>query len=110
MILAMFSCMGGDIVIVTAGEAQRPRKDLPAAARFMYLAPLGFYIVASILVGIVVNYGDPQLYHVYASPDPPYNLNGTHSPFLIALQYTTIPQALSKFFNACFLISAYTAA
>lgn len=100
--------MGGDIVIVTAGEARTPRRDLPAAARFMYLVPIGLYILASFLAGLNVNFGDPQLYHPYAAAE--YNQAGYHSPFLIALKYTSMPKALSTFFNACFLFSAYTAA
>src|ERR1700722_6487217 len=35
--LAMFSCMGGDIIIMTAGEAQEPWTDLPAVTSFVYL-------------------------------------------------------------------------
>ena len=104
----MFACMGGDIVIVTAGESEAPRKDLPAAARFMYLAPIGFYLLASFLVGFNVNSGDPQLYHPYAAPG--FNQPGSHSPFIIATHYTSLSKALPAFLNFCFLFSAYTAA
>jgi amino acid transporter len=99
--------MGGDYVIVTAGEAKFPRKDLPPVARFMYLAPIGLYIVASFLVGLNINFMDPDLYHPWSKPAP----NApqiSHSPFIIAITHTSI-KVLPKFLNACFLLSAYTA-
>jgi yeast amino acid transporter len=103
----MFSCMGGDIVIVTAGEAKHPRKDLPSVARFMYLVPIGFYVVASLLVGLNINFMDPGLYHPWVKPttDGPYV---SQSPFIIAVSHASI-NVLPQFLNACFLISAYTA-
>ena len=106
--LAMFSCMGGDMVIVAAGEAKFPRRDLPPVTRFMYLAPIGFYILAAFLVGLNINFMDPDLYHPWAKPaaDAPHI---SHSPFIIALRHTSI-KVLPKFINACILISAYTAA
>ncbi|MCJ1379437.1 Cationic amino acid transporter 2 [Xylographa soralifera] len=101
--LAMFACMGGDYVVVTAGEAEFPRRDLPIAARFMYLVPIGCYIFASFLAGFNINYMDPHLFHPWASINSPTS----YSPFIIALQYTTI-KVLPTFLNGCFLFSAYT--
>ncbi|MCJ1417616.1 Cationic amino acid transporter 2 [Xylographa parallela] len=101
--LAMFACMGGDYVIVTAGEAESPRRDLPIAARFMYLVPIGCYMLASFIAGFNVNYMDPHLFRPYAST----NSATSYSPFIIALQYTSI-KVLPTFLNGCFLFSAYT--
>ncbi|MCJ1283638.1 Cationic amino acid transporter 2 [Xylographa opegraphella] len=101
--LAMFACMGGDYVVVTAGEAESPRRDLPIAARFMYLVPISCYILASFLAGFNVNYMDPHLFHPWASA----NSSASNSPFIIALGYTTI-KVLPTFLNGCFLFSAYT--
>ena len=64
---AIFTLMGGDIVIVAAGEAKWPRKDLPQAVRFMYLAPIGCYIFASFLLGFNINYTEPDLLHPWAN-------------------------------------------
>lgn len=63
----MFQFMGGDVVLMTAAEAKFPRRDLPKAARFMYLLPVGFYLVAIILVGLNINYLDPRLDHPHVS-------------------------------------------
>lgn len=98
--------MGGDIVIVTAGEAKNPRRDLPPVTRFMYLVPIGFYILAAFLVGLNINFMDPDLCHPWAKPAP----DGPHiscSPFIIAVSHASI-KFLPKFINGCILISAYT--
>ena len=103
----MFTLMGGDIVIVAAGEAKSPRKDLPQTVRFMYLAPICCYILASFLVGFNINYTEPDLFHTWA--DSQHNPNVSHSPFVIVLKYTSI-KVLPTFINGCFVFSAYTAA
>ena len=103
----MFTLMGGDIVIVAAGEAKSPRKDLPQAVRFMYLAPICCYLLASFLVGFNINYTEPDLFHTWA--DSQHNPNVSHSPFVIVLRYTSI-KVLPNFINGCFVFSAYTAA
>lgn len=105
MFLAMFACMGGDIVIVTAGEAQFPRRDLAPATQFMYLVPIGCYIVGSFLVGLNVDYLEPRLFRPFAKD----NLPTSHSPFVIAAELAGI-YALPAVLKAGFLFSAYTAA
>jgi yeast amino acid transporter len=97
--------MGGDLVIVTAGEAESPRRDLASSARFMYLVPIGFNILGSFLVGFNVNYKEPKLCHPFAA----WNSNTSHSPFVIAVGHTSI-RVLSTILKACFFFSAYTAA
>ncbi|KAL9608804.1 MAG: hypothetical protein Q9167_006377 [Letrouitia subvulpina] len=48
--LAMFQFLGGDIVLVTAGEAKRPRRDLPTAARYintaLYVSSRTLFVIA----------------------------------------------------------------
>lgn len=109
----MFQFMGGEIVLVTAGEARDPRRDLPTAARYMYLLPVGFYLVAILLVGVNVNYLDPRLYHPYIEYFSENRLRGMvtaeRSPFVIAIENAGI-HVLPGFLDACFLFSALTAA
>lgn len=102
----MFQFMGGEIALVTAGEAESPRKDLPKAARYMYLLPVGFYLISIVLVGSNVDYKDPMFYHPYS---PPEFLTAKQSPFVIAITRAEI-KTLPSFLNACFLFSALTAA
>ena len=125
MTLAMFPLAGGDQVLVAAGEARSPHRDLPKAARFvssrwptrsspsvdkadagcqMYLAPICLYVLSSFLIGLNVNYADPGLLNIWTEQSP----QGSYSPFIIALRYTTI-EFLPGFLNALFLMSAYTA-
>ena len=113
----MFQFMGGEIVLVTAGEAKTPRRDLPTAARYMYLLPVGAYLIAIILVGLNINYLDPRIYHSHISPHISrfiaQRLDGiqtaSRSPFVIAIQNAKI-QVLPGFLDACFIFSALTAA
>ena len=101
------------MVLVTAGEAERPRRDLPTAARYMYLLPVSFYIVGIFLVGLNIDYTDLRIYHPHITWFSTPSLDGIftaeRSPFVIAIQNAGIP-GLPGFLNACFLFSALTAA
>ena len=109
----MFQFMGGEIVLVTAGEARHPRRDLPTAARYMYLLPVAFYLFAIILVGVNINYLDPRLYHPYVQYFLDRRLEGlvtaARSPFVIAIENAGI-SGLPGFLDACYFFSALTAA
>ncbi|KAL8937520.1 MAG: hypothetical protein Q9211_003641, partial [Gyalolechia sp. 1 TL-2023] len=111
--MSMFQFMGGEIALVTAGEAKRPMRDLPIAARYMYLLPVSFYLVATLLVGLNINYLEPRLYHSHISYVVDSRLDGiqtaARSPFVIVIQNAGI-KVLPGFLNACFLFSALTAA
>lgn len=110
---ATFQFMGGEMVLVTAGEAKRPMRDLPIAARYMYLLPISFYLVAILFVSLNVNYLDPRIYHAHVVYDAGARLEGiqtaARSPFVIVIANAGI-KALPGFLNACFLFSALTAA
>ncbi|KAL8686801.1 MAG: hypothetical protein Q9218_006857 [Villophora microphyllina] len=111
--MAMFQFMGGEIALVTSGEAKRPMRDLPIAARYMYLLPVAFYWVAILFVGLNVNYFDPRIYHSHIENVGESRLKGlqtaARSPFVIAIESAGI-KALPGFLDACFLFSALTAA
>ena len=111
--LAMFQFMGGEIVLVTAGEAKSPRRDLPTAARYMYMLPVSFYLIAILLLGSNINYLDPRIYHPHVIYALKSRLEGiqtaARSPFVIAIENAGI-QGLPGFLDACFLLSALTAA
>ena len=112
--LAMFQFMGGEMVLVTAAEAESPRRDLPTAARYMYTLPVSLYLIGILLVGLNIDYMDPELYHphvdYYLSSD---RLDGIstafRSPFVIVVLKAGI-RFLPGFLNAAFLFSAITAA
>lgn len=110
---AMFQFMGGEMALVTSGEAKRPMRDLPIAARYMYLLPINFYLVAMLFLGLNVNYLDPRLYHPHIGNIGPSRLQGLQtaaiSPFVIAIEKAGI-KVLPGFLDACFTFSALTAA
>lgn len=105
--------MGGEMVLVTAGEAKRPMRDLPIAARYMYLLPVSFYLVAALVVGLNIDYLDPRIYHSHVSYLADSRLVGiqtaSRSPFVIAIENAGI-RGLPGFLDACFIFSALTAA
>lgn len=109
----MFQFMGGEIVLVTSGEAKSPRRDLPTAARYMYLLPVSFYLVMIFFVGLNVNYFDPRIYHSHVAYLADTSRGGiqtaSRSPFVIAIENAGL-RGLPGFLDACFLFSALTAA
>lgn len=102
--LAIIACMGGEFVIVAAGEAAAPRRDLAPSARFMYLVPISCNIIGTFIVGFNVNFMEPMLFHPFAAE----NRRTSHSPFVIAAEQNNF-RVVSAVVKACFLFSAYTA-
>ncbi|KAJ4363567.1 hypothetical protein N0V83_009863 [Neocucurbitaria cava] len=102
--LAMFSCLGADLVAMTAGEAKNPWKDVPITMSFVYLVPLSIYPFAMLAAGANVNYANPKLSQIWARGG-----GATKSPFVIAAEESSL-HALPKVLNAFFIISAYTTA
>ena len=112
--ITMFQFMGGEMVLVTAAESESPRRDLPTAARYMYLLPVSFYLVGILLLGLCVNYLDPILVHPHIEYYPAGSrlrgiTTGTRSPFIIVILTAGI-HGLPGFLNAAFIFSALTAA
>ena len=112
--IAMFQFMGGEMVLVTAAEAESPQRDLPTAARYMYRVPVSLYLIGILLVGLSINYMDPRLLHQHVDYYlPGARLDGMttafRSPFVIVIQDAGI-KVLPGFLNAGFLFSAITAA
>ncbi|KAH7374374.1 amino acid permease-domain-containing protein [Pyrenochaeta sp. MPI-SDFR-AT-0127] len=101
---AIFSCFGADLVAMTAGEAKRPWRDVPATMSFVYLVPLTLYPFIMLAGGANVNYANSNLPKVW-------NRGGgvTKSIFVIAAEESSL-HALPKVLNAFFIVSAYTTA
>ena len=107
--------MGGEMVLVTAAEAESPRRDLPMAARYMYLLPVSFYLIGILLVGICSDYLNPLLQHPHIPQPSTSNprfvgvTTAARSPYVIVIQESGI-RVLPSFLNAGFMFSALTAA
>ncbi|KAF4443189.1 AAT family amino acid transporter [Fusarium austroafricanum] len=97
--LASFAfVLAPEYLIVTAGEMQSPRQNLPKAARRYVWRLILLFIPLMICIGIVCPYDDPQL-----------TLAGTaRSPFIIAAKNAGIP-VLDSVITAAIIMSASTA-
>ncbi|KAG6911819.1 hypothetical protein DXG01_000066 [Tephrocybe rancida] len=101
MTQAAFSFIGTEIVAIAAGEAKNPRRNLPKAIKRVYIRICLFYILGTIVIGLLV----------------PYNSKGldlkdgtaASSPFVIAIKSAGI-KGLPSVINAALLTSAWSAA
>lgn len=100
----MFSCLGTDLVAMTAGEAKHPWKDIPITMSFVYLVPLSMYPFAMFAAGANVNYANPNLSKIWTRGNI-----AARSPFVLAAEESSL-QALPKVLNGLFIVSAYTTA
>lgn len=97
-VLASFAfVLAPEQLIVTAGEMQSPRQNLPRAAR-RYFWRLIILFMPTVIAGVVCPSNDPSL-----------SISGTaSSPFVIAIRNAGIP-VLDSIVNVLILLSACTA-
>ncbi|ETN46439.1 uncharacterized protein HMPREF1541_00623 [Cyphellophora europaea CBS 101466] len=103
-IQATFSYGGSEMVVVAAGEAENPRRNIPKAIRRVFWRILIFYVLAIFLVGLCVSSEDPRLLNAIDSGAA----GVAASPFVIAIQNGGI-SALPSIINAVVLTSAWSA-
>ncbi len=82
--LVGYGFIGVELIVVTAGEAKYPRRDLPKASRRVYLVAILFYLVSSILIAFNVPYTDPNL--LAFSDNNVNDITGLRSPYIIAMK------------------------
>ena len=105
--LAGYSYIGVEIIIIAAGEAKYPRRDLPWASRWTYLVSIFIYLVSILLVSFNVPYNNQSLNQNDTSMK--CHLGNGGSPFIIAA-LVKMPRELAEAMNALFIISAWTTA
>ncbi|GAA6010272.1 uncharacterized protein JCM10292_002222, partial [Rhodotorula paludigena] len=99
LIQAAFSYLGTEIVALTAGEAENPRRNVPKAIRRVFFRIIAFYFIGTFVIGLIVSPNDPNL----------TNGDGVNaSPWVIAIQNAGI-SALPSIVNAAVLLSAFSA-
>ncbi|KAL4791174.1 amino acid permease/ SLC12A domain-containing protein [Aspergillus venezuelensis] len=104
MVSATFAYLGTELVGVTVGEAQNPRKTIPRAIKLTFYRILFFYVISVLLVGTLVPYNSPRL---EAANDE--STSSAASPFVLAIELSGIP-ALPDILNACILLFVFSAA
>lgn len=95
--------MSPELVTITAGETEAPRRNIPkAASRFVYRL-LFFYVLGSLVIGVIVSSRDPTLLQAIEHG----SAGAGASPFVIGIQNAGIP-ILNHIVNAAILTSAWS--
>ncbi|BGP46382.1 hypothetical protein JCM10450v2_002226 [Rhodotorula kratochvilovae] len=96
---AAFSYLGTEIVALTAGEAENPRRNVPKAIRRVFFRIIFFYVIGTFVIGLIVSPTDENL----------TNGSGVNaSPWVIAIKNAGI-SGLPSVVNAAVLLSAFSA-
>jgi len=102
-VTATFAYLGTELVGVTVGEAQNPRRTIPRAIRLTFYRILFFYILSVFLLGMILPYNDPSL--AFAGD---LSNGASASPFVAAITVSGI-QGLPHVLNACILVFVFSA-
>lgn len=101
---ATFAYLGSELIGVTVGEAQNPRRVIPRAIKLTFWRILFFYVLSVLLIGTLVPYNSKRL--SFATKQ---STGASASPFVVAIIESGI-QVLPGFINACILIFVFSAA
>lgn len=105
MVNATFAYLGTELVGVTAGEAQNPRRSIPKAIKLTFYRILLFYCLSVFLIGMIVPYNAKEL----AFANDQENPGASASPFVVAAKLAGV-SSLPSIINACILIFVFSAA
>ncbi|KAF7913564.1 uncharacterized protein EAE98_008241 [Botrytis deweyae] len=97
---ASFSYIGVETVVVAAAETENPHKSIPKAVKRVTYRILFFYVLGTLLIGMIIPSNDPALVSGTG--------NANSSPFVIAIKNAGI-SVLPSIVNACILTSAWSA-
>ncbi|KZV72902.1 dicarbixylic amino acid permease [Peniophora sp. CONT] len=104
LINALFAYIGTELIGVTVGEAQNPRKNIPIAIRRTFWRIVVFYIGGVFILGMIVPRTVPDLFVANSS-----KTGAAASPFVVATTLVGI-RVLNHIINACILLFVLSAA
>ncbi|KAF8188432.1 amino acid permease/ SLC12A domain-containing protein, partial [Pholiota molesta] len=104
LVNALFAFMGTELIGVTVGEAQNPRKNIPIAIRRTFWRIVIFYIGGVFVIGLVVPRTNQSLFVATKS-----KTGAAASPFVVATTLVGI-KVLNHIINAAILIFVMSAA
>lgn len=104
MVTAVFAYLGTELVGVTVGEAQNPRRNIPRAIKLTFWRICIFYITSVILLGMCIPYNSEYLQDATAA-----STSAAASPFVAAIKEAGV-NALPGILNACILLFVFSAA
>jgi len=100
---AVFAYLGTELIGVTVGEAQNPRKTIPRAIKLTFYRILFFYCLSVFFLGMIVPYNSEEL--AFANKA---TTGASASPFVVAIKLAKIPY-LPTIVNACILLFTFSA-
>ncbi|KAG8933953.1 hypothetical protein FRC02_010888 [Tulasnella sp. 418] len=101
---ALFAYMGTELIGVTVGEAENPRKNIPKAIKRTFWRILVFYIGGVFVIGLIVPSNDPNLFVATKA-----KTGAAASPFVVAATNFGI-RGLNHVINGAILIFVMSAA
>lgn len=103
LVNAVFAYLGTELIGVTVGEAQNPRKTIPRAIKLTFYRILFFYCLSVLFLGMVVPYNSDAL-----STANKQGTKASASPFVLAIRLAGIKH-LPGILNAAILIFTFSA-
>ena len=103
LVNAVFAYLGTELIGVTVGEAQNPRKTIPRAIKLTFYRILFFYCLAVFFLGMLVPYDSKELAFANAA-----SARAAASPFVVAIKLAGI-RHLPGLLNACILLFTFSA-
>ncbi|PWZ00333.1 hypothetical protein BCV70DRAFT_200497 [Testicularia cyperi] len=97
---AAFTYVGTETVVLAAGEAKNPTRQIPKAARRVLYRIAFFYILGIAIMGLIVPFNEPRLVS-----DGSYT---GASPWIIAMDRAQV-RVLPHIMNSVVLVSAFSA-
>jgi len=101
---ALFAYIGTELIGVTVGEAENPRRNIPIAIRRTFWRILVFYVGGVFVIGLVVPSTDKTLFTATQS-----KAGAAASPFVVATTLVGI-RVLNHVINAAILVFVMSAA
>ncbi|KAG8924052.1 hypothetical protein FRC00_005554 [Tulasnella sp. 408] len=93
----LFAYMGTELIGVTVGEAENPRKNIPRAIRRTFWRILIFYVGGVFVIGLIVPSNDPNLFTATKA-----KTGAAASPFVVAAKNFAI-RGLDHVINSAIL-------
>lgn len=103
LVNAVFAYLGTELIGVTVGEAQNPRKTIPRAIKLTFYRILFFYCLSVFFLGMLVPYNSKELAFANSA-----TTGSSASPFVVAIKIAGI-KYLPTILNACILLFTFSA-
>jgi len=103
LVNAVFAFLGTELIGVTVGEAQNPRRTIPRAIKLTFYRIVFFYVLAVLFLGMLVPYDSKRLATANSTAT-----RASASPFVLAIRLAGIKH-LPGILNACILLFTFSA-